>query len=577
MSALSIEVPFPVFQDRDGQPLDNGYIWLGVANLNPQTNPVVAYFDAALTIVAPQPLRTINGYVSRAGTPAQIYVDGVNFSILVQDSKGTMVYNFPDGTGISPEQTVSVKDFGAVGDGVTDDGLAVQAAYAAAKNIGWPAGIYRLGQYIRVYADTRTTFDEGVVIERAAFSGPVFCNADAGDSTTTAYNGDGNISFIGPVEVRVAAGNPSTSLQVYGFVHAKGFYIDGQGGAYVHGFTNRHAIEINACAEWTIKGYKFADQNVGLGDVNLAEVIQWDGAFDSGRFPFAPGASDNTTCQDFEISGCTFDDIFTAYGAHHAPNFKHPRAHIFNNTILNAKSPETAERLRHLKDSILYGNIIINSAGRASNIRQCINVLQDGYIIVDTGSPTSSVFWQTSENCVWGPNNRIQYTGTPPLRPFEVGSIGNPSTGIVINRGIVDFGSVTPTASSSNLLSDNGINTSFAGANISYKPFIIDGSGLGTASPPALFLKDFSPSEGEIAVTTGENLSLGQYDEVTNTYVSVIEVSGANRNLSIMNTGGQGNLIVQTPGAGIELTTPDGTKRYSITVDNAGAIVSTLV
>jgi len=102
MSALSIQVPFPVFQGRDGQPLENGYVWIGEPNLNPQTNPVVAYFDAALTIPAPQPLRTLNGFISRAGTPAQIYVDAVNFSILVQDSKGSMVYNFPDGSGISP-------------------------------------------------------------------------------------------------------------------------------------------------------------------------------------------------------------------------------------------------------------------------------------------------------------------------------------------------------------------------------------------------------------------------------------------------------------------------------------------
>lgn len=151
MSALSIQVPFPVFQDRDGQPLDNGYVWIGTANLNPITNPVVAYFDAALTIVAAQPLRTLNGYISNSGTPAQIYVDGVNFSILVQDSKGSMVYNFPDGTGLGANaegviydpagtgavttnvqaklrESVSVQDFGAVGDGVTDDYAAFQAA-----------------------------------------------------------------------------------------------------------------------------------------------------------------------------------------------------------------------------------------------------------------------------------------------------------------------------------------------------------------------------------------------------------------------------------------------------------------
>jgi len=165
MSALSIQVPFPVFQDRDGQPLENGYVWIGVANLNPQTNPVVAYFDAALTIPAPQPLRTLNGYISRAGTPAQIYVDGVNFSILVQDSKGSMVYNFPDGTGISPdasgvvynppytgstptnvqtklaESLNAVDDFGADNTGATNTTTELLAFYTACIDTGRPGHI----------------------------------------------------------------------------------------------------------------------------------------------------------------------------------------------------------------------------------------------------------------------------------------------------------------------------------------------------------------------------------------------------------------------------------------------------
>lgn len=159
MSALSIQVPFPVFNDRDGQPLDNGYVWIGAPNLSPQTNPVAVYFDEALTQLAAQPLRTINGYISNAGTPAQLYVDGVNFSILVQDSKGSMVYNFPEGTGISPNAsgitynppfsgsastTVSLKlsewvsalDFGGIADGATDNTAAVQKALDALPTLG---------------------------------------------------------------------------------------------------------------------------------------------------------------------------------------------------------------------------------------------------------------------------------------------------------------------------------------------------------------------------------------------------------------------------------------------------------
>jgi hypothetical protein len=156
MSALSIQVPFPVFQDRDGQPLDNGYVWIGEPNLNPQTNPVVAYYDEALTIIAAQPLRTINGYVSRSGAPAQIYVDGVNFSILVQDSKGSLVYSFAEGTGISADasgitynppftgavstnveaklaQIVSAEDFGAYS---STDTAEINAAIAYAISSG---------------------------------------------------------------------------------------------------------------------------------------------------------------------------------------------------------------------------------------------------------------------------------------------------------------------------------------------------------------------------------------------------------------------------------------------------------
>jgi hypothetical protein len=90
MSAVT--PPYPLFSDRDGSPLDAGYIWIGVANANAITNPIAAFWDSALTQPATQPIRTSGGYPVNAGTPSRLYVAG-QYSILVQDAKGSLVYS----------------------------------------------------------------------------------------------------------------------------------------------------------------------------------------------------------------------------------------------------------------------------------------------------------------------------------------------------------------------------------------------------------------------------------------------------------------------------------------------------
>jgi len=96
MSALSINPPYPAFAGADGQPLENGYIWIGTVNLNPQVNPISVYWDAALTIPAAQPIRTLNGYPSYQGTPSRFYAAS-DYSIQVLDSKGSVVYTSLNG------------------------------------------------------------------------------------------------------------------------------------------------------------------------------------------------------------------------------------------------------------------------------------------------------------------------------------------------------------------------------------------------------------------------------------------------------------------------------------------------
>ena len=96
-----IESPFPSFNDTDGSPLNNGYVYVGSANLNPVTDPIPVYWDAALTQPAAQPIRTINGYLSRNGSPGRIYTNFITYSFRVTNNKGEQVFsdlNYTDPT-----------------------------------------------------------------------------------------------------------------------------------------------------------------------------------------------------------------------------------------------------------------------------------------------------------------------------------------------------------------------------------------------------------------------------------------------------------------------------------------------
>jgi hypothetical protein len=88
---LPVETPFKIYTGLTGQPLNNGYVYFGTANQNPITSPITVYWDAAGTQPAAQPLRTVNGYIVRAGTPANVFV-GVSYSELVKDSTGQQVF-----------------------------------------------------------------------------------------------------------------------------------------------------------------------------------------------------------------------------------------------------------------------------------------------------------------------------------------------------------------------------------------------------------------------------------------------------------------------------------------------------
>jgi hypothetical protein len=199
---LPVEAAYKIYTGLDGKPLNNGYVYIGQPNQNPITAPITVYWDAAGTIPASQPLRTLNGYVVRSGTPANVFCNEA-YSELVKDSKARQVYyaansdtfsfssiltsisNFALASGSSLigflqagvgaikrtvqsklRDTVSVMDYGAKGDwdGATgtDDADAFQAAinYRASTGGGDvivppAAKAYRLNKKITILPGVR--------------------------------------------------------------------------------------------------------------------------------------------------------------------------------------------------------------------------------------------------------------------------------------------------------------------------------------------------------------------------------------------------------------------------------------
>jgi hypothetical protein len=89
--ATSILPQYPIWSEIDGSPLEDGFLYIGIAGLNAESNPQTVYWDGALSVTAAQPIRTLNGYPARSGSPAMMYVAG-DFSIVVRDKAGVLIY-----------------------------------------------------------------------------------------------------------------------------------------------------------------------------------------------------------------------------------------------------------------------------------------------------------------------------------------------------------------------------------------------------------------------------------------------------------------------------------------------------
>ena len=417
MALTQLAPPYPVFTDKNGDPLDNGYLYFGVVDLNPETNPIQVYYDSTFTQPVAQPIRTSNGYVMRNGAPALIFA-GSQFSVTVRDKNSDLVIYSPVGYGIDPgaiagvvvvqDQTgdgvttafgmgafpatenatnvfidgvyqskagysisgstltfseapplysaieivsnetsivggtgaqlvtynegglgavnrtvqsrlqdfVTVKDFGAVGDGVTDDRPAIAAAIASgAKEIYFPSGTYYkagtgAGQGITVPTGVKLTGEKGATIKPEGY--PVFrlsenCEVEslkfdssegeidaakkvrivleiyADDITVTncSFEGGNQVIYIYTANRLTVDGCYFTGcgyqvLQKTGFTSNNGRVLDCVSVDCTTDFVELNSTATNPCTNWLISGNTV--KNIGTSSGTLKTESRFVGA-----------------------------------------------------------------------------------------------------------------------------------------------------------------------------------------------------------------------------------------------------------------------------------------------------------
>lgn len=165
MTTTPALAPYPYFTDATGTALDGGYIYVGTAGLDPRTNPITVYQNAANTITWAQPMRTVSGYPAYQGAPSNFYPATVTYSIVVTSSKGAVLFtNLNVAPGV---EGVDVTDYGASPTASAATNVtAFQAALDTGRSVFIPGGTYNLNAKLTSTGKAVTiTTDDAAILQ----------------------------------------------------------------------------------------------------------------------------------------------------------------------------------------------------------------------------------------------------------------------------------------------------------------------------------------------------------------------------------------------------------------------------
>ncbi|CAG7614658.1 NosD domain-containing protein [Paenibacillus allorhizosphaerae] len=205
----------------------------------------------------------------------------------------------------------NVKDYGAVGDGTTNDTAAIQSALNDAQTASFshvviPRGTYKTTAALRIFGNTRLTLEKGATVLRCHNS-TILING-LNNVNFSGYNGHGNIIIEGGVWDCNVLQYPDPG-NCFGLARGRNIVIRN---LEVRDVPNCHAIDMNGCDNVLVDNCRFigyldpqTDQSSGL-----REAIQISPHLQVG-FPYF-GAFDGMPCRNVIVQNCYFGASGTA-------------------------------------------------------------------------------------------------------------------------------------------------------------------------------------------------------------------------------------------------------------------------